>query len=52
MSCRKYNGVTTGSSIYRYKRQENVFTRCVSADSIRNVAAEYLLKGGIQHDQM
>ena len=41
MVYRKYDGVTTGSPIYRYKKQENVFAGCVSAGSIRNVAAEY-----------
>ena len=41
MVYRKYNGVTTGYPIYRYKKQGNVFAGYVSAGSIRNVAAEY-----------
>jgi len=37
----KYKGVTTGPPLYSYKKQKNVFAGCVSAGSIRNVAAEY-----------
>lgn len=47
---RIWEGVTTRSLTYRYKRQGHVFAGCVRAGSRKLVFAGNKMKGGIQHE--